>query len=136
MGTTPLRGFVALTSVVIISAVLIVLLFTLDVASFFSRFDALGAEDKRVSLGLAEACISKGMLKFAGGDFSASASPEPVEGGNTCRICSITPSGAIMARAVYHGAYSNLSVTINPTTYVVTSWVELATTPVGACTLP
>src|ERR1043166_3984600 len=59
------KGFVALMSVIIISAILLTLIFTLNLSSFFARYDALGGDNKRVSLGLAEACVEAAKLKIA-----------------------------------------------------------------------
>ena len=59
------RGFVALTTAVIISAVLIAFMFTTGTSGFFSRVNAAEAEYKRVALGLAESCANTALLKIA-----------------------------------------------------------------------
>ena len=136
------RGFVALISIIIISAMLLVLVVTLETASFFQRFDALDAENKRVSLGLAEACVSAAQLLIAQGTPSNSELPKVTvdssDAQKTCRICKTTAAGAIATRAVYNGAYSNLSVTINttPGSYAVTAWTETATGDAACSTFP
>lgn len=129
------EGFVALMSVVIISAILLVLVFTLGASSFFNRFDALDAENKRVSLGLAEACVNVGMLRIAQANYTSGTIV--VDGSKTCKICLLTPGGLIQTRAVYNGAYTNLQVAINniPGSYDVTSWIESPTGPAG-CVVP
>lgn len=56
-------GFMALTATLILTAVLMIIMFTNSTSSFFARFDALGSEFKRTSLGLSEACLNKALLK-------------------------------------------------------------------------
>lgn len=149
-------GFIALMSVIIISAILLVLVFTLGVSSFFNRFDALDAENKRISLGLAEACVNVAMLKIAQNPNYGTTPPLPAGGecvsvGDTCsaaaskkvcKICTVTPVATfpktIETRAVYNGAYTNLSVAVDnsvPGNFTVNAWSELPAGPAG-CTVP
>jgi len=146
------RGFVALMSVIIISAILLVLVFTLGVSSFFNRFNVLDAENKRVSLGLAEACVSVAMLKVAkDASYTVGAPGECVSVGDAsgvaaakrvCKVCNVTAGASfpktIETRAVYNGAYTNLRVTITnsiPGNFAITAWSELANGPAG-CAVP
>lgn len=129
------RGFVALMSVIIISAILLVLVFTLGTSAFFNRFDALDVESKRVSQGLAEACVNAALLKYVRGDYTGGTVAVAQK---TCTICQITPSGIIQTRAVENGAYTNIKVVTIPSTaggLVIASWSELPNAPAG-CTLP
>ena len=59
------KGFIALVSVLILSAVLALIMFSNSTSSFFASFDALGSEFKRVSLGLSESCVNKALLNIA-----------------------------------------------------------------------
>src|SRR4051812_21214163 len=119
------RGFVALISVIIVSAILLVLLFTLGAASFLSRFSVLDSENKRISLALAEACANTAMIRIsqnsqygispalpAGGDCvgvgGGVCPPSVSPTSKTCRICRTSPT--ILTRAVYNGAYTNLEI--------------------------
>lgn len=129
------RGFVALMSVIIISAILLVTIYLLSASSFLNRFDSLDFENKRVSLGLAEACVNAAVLEYAQG--VQTAQQVTVEAGKTCRICSINlATGVILTRAVYNHAYTNITATVN-STYALTNWSE-SQTYVGppACPLP
>lgn len=136
------RGFVALMSVIIISAILLVLIFTLGASSFFSRFDSLDAENKQESLGLAEACVNAAMLDIAQGDNFISEQPAVVVDSSnskkTCRICEATSGGVILTRAVYNSSYTNLSLTISttPGSFAVTNWSEQPTYSGPTCTVP
>ena len=61
----PQRGFIALISTVIISAILIALMASVGMASFYARSDALGAENKREAQALAESCVNIALLALA-----------------------------------------------------------------------
>ncbi len=147
------RGFIALISVIIISAILLTLIYTLNASSFFARIDTLTSEYKRTSLGSAEACVNAAMLKIAqNSSYSPAAAGDCVSLGGTCagadpqlvcKICSGTnsPSGQatepIYVRALYNGTFTNLKVIISiaPSNFIVTNWSETETGS-SACTLP
>jgi hypothetical protein len=59
------KGFIALTSVLILTIVLVTLMFASNTSSFFARFDSLGSEFKKISLGLSESCSNSALLKIA-----------------------------------------------------------------------
>ena len=59
------RGFIALISAVVMSAILMSLMYTVSASSFYARIDAESIESKRVSLGLAESCINVALLALA-----------------------------------------------------------------------
>jgi len=67
-------------------------MFTTSTGSYYARYDALGNEYKRISLGLSEACMNAALLKIAqnynyappvGGDLV-------MVGSDTCYITSVT----------------------------------------------
>ncbi len=138
-------------SVVIMSAIVLVMIFTLGASVFFSRFSVLDGEYKRVSLALAEACANTAMLKIAqDSSYSKSGAGEcesvsdtcgVSSATKTCRICHVSKSGSvytIRARAVYKGAYTNIVArgTLGATNFVISSWNEAAANPDVSCTLP
>ncbi len=145
------RGFIALMSVVIMSAIVLVMIFTLGASVFFSRFSVLDGENKRVSLALAEACTNTAMLKIAqDAAYTKSGTGECVSVSDTCgvsgatktcRICHVSKTGSvytIRTRAVYKGAYTNLSAagTLGSTNFTVSSWGETSANPDVSCALP
>ena len=137
-GTHNQRGFIALISVVIMSAILLVLLFTLDITSFFDRFDALDIENKHVSAALAEACIQSALLRNAQGNYATgSVGLDIADPEKRCTICTNTASGVIKTRAVYRGAYTSLNVAITPVLGAVhiTSWSEVGAGD-SSCVVP
>lgn len=86
------NGFIALTSTLILSAVLVMLMITTSTSSFFTRFDALYGEFKRVSLGLSESCLNIALLKIAQNyNYLPPVGGEIINVGiDTCTIKSIT----------------------------------------------
>lgn len=126
------RGFIALMSVIVISAILLALTFTLGTAAFLNRFDTLAWEQKRASLVLAEACVNAAMLRHAQRNYSGGIVSV---GERSCAICSITSAGEIRTRASVGNTHSNLFVRISPSTYAVTLWRETPLAPAG-CALP
>lgn len=91
------RGFIALTSVLIMSAMLMVLMFSSSASGFYARFDALNSEFKRVSTGLSEACANAALLKIAQNyDYVPPAGGETVPvGSDTCRIVAVSYSNHV-----------------------------------------
>lgn len=63
MNTTAPRGYIALISVIIISLILLALTMTVSAQGYFTRFNGLDREYKRVSLGIAESCVNAALLK-------------------------------------------------------------------------
>jgi|GEM_PF-6380785 len=59
------RGLVALMSVIIISAVLLVLMVSAASITFRGRFNALDYENKKIGVSLAESCVQAAMLELA-----------------------------------------------------------------------
>lgn len=127
-------GYIALTSVIIISLLLITITAALSVANYFSRFNILENEFKIRSDNLAEACVSYARAKliadpnnYAGNELSV-----PV-GVDTCSIISVTPTGGswpktIKTQGIYprnqaQASYTNLLVVLNGG-YSINSWQE------------
>lgn len=129
------RGFIALISTVVISAILIILMAEVGMASFFARFDAVGNESKRIALARAESCVNVGLLALATStdpahytasdqivtvDSDARGNPE------TCTVKTITHTGStatISAYASFNNSYSTVSaqVSLPPDVHII-SW--------------
>ncbi len=118
---SPQKGFIALISAIIISTILLALATTLGATTFFSRFDVLNSEYKRISLGLAEACVNQTLAKI-GNDYDY-AGNETVSLGTaygaplTCTIAPLAyvdASGkrtfSINTKANFYGAFSEVAV--------------------------
>ncbi len=61
----PARGFIALISVIVMSTVLLGAAATLSQDVFFTRFDSLNLEYRKIARSLADACTAKALLLLA-----------------------------------------------------------------------
>jgi hypothetical protein len=138
-------GFIALMSVIIIFAALIILVSIVSTTGFYTRFSVLDYENKKVSVGLAEACVETALVNLAKdpanypASIPAAGQQIAIETGRTCRICSVSASSpyTIVTRASYNKAYTNLSVNTSAgaSNYTINSWDEQRVYA-GSCTLP
>lgn len=121
------KGFIALISSIVMSAILLLITTTLSLSSFFTRFTILESEYKEKSSALAEACVDSALVKIAL-DNAYSPSNETVQfGNNICLINGVTTiSGqkTIATQGNYQESYTNLSVTIQTNNLQVISWLE------------
>lgn len=115
-------GFIALISVLVLSAIIVMMIAAFGIASLFARYDQEDAELKTQSNYLAESCLRMAALKIARD--SAYAPPAggacvPVgnvcPGESVCRICSVSAAfpKQVIVQAAYHGAYTTYSATIS-----------------------
>ena len=126
------RGYIALISAIIISAVLLMIVFTTSFTNFFARFNILDSEYKKISVGLAEACMDTAILELAQDpDWQPAAGGMSVvvEGAKTCKICRVGENGlqrTIYTQAMYQKAYTNLVALVSPAggTITIDSWQE------------
>ena len=152
--TTSPRGFIALTSAIIIAAVLLGITATLSTSGYFARGDSLTTEYKRMSLGLAESCVNIALLNLAkdydyaggGSDVVIGQDAEGID--EKCHIDAVSPApsadvaGAtqktvtITAHGIYRDTYSDLSVRStlqNPTSPVTNTYLTVSPLlPAGA----
>lgn len=144
MNTSSQKGFVALMTVIIVGAILLTLVFTLGASAFLNRFSIFDTQNKRMSLALAESCANMAMVKIASNpNYNPSAELVTVGSGagESCRICGVSPVGGpnytIRVRAVYQGAFTNLTIagSIVSNNFDVTAWSETPSGP-GSCPLP
>lgn len=121
------KGFIALISSIVMSAILLLITTTLSLSSFFTRFTILESEYKERSSALAEACVDSALVKIAL-DNTYSPSNEIVRvGNNTCLIKRVTTLGTqktIVTQGNYQESYTNLSVTIQTNNLQIVSWLE------------
>jgi len=124
------EGFIALISILILSAVLLVT--TLGLAQFgiANRFFILNIEQKSASNRLAEACVHVARIKTYNDptETITSAVSVPVAD-STCTIIALTPVGSnttIKAKGQSGDAVTNLVVVVDNTTGDFTSWTEVS----------
>jgi hypothetical protein len=126
----PREGFIALISAVIISALLLVITFTLGFSGFFARFNTLNIEFKKQSVALAEGCVDSALMKIASG--VAIPTPQTVTvGSKTCTIYSVNQGAqnTIQTQAIYQGVFTNLKVVTDNATNDVILWQAIAHLP-------
>jgi len=145
------EGFIALTSSIIISLLLMTMVLTVSTSSFYARKGALEGENKRESLGLAESCMNIALLRLAENAlYRPALDDDAVQiGDGDCVIDSVETASSvypkifdIITKSERLGAFSNIKVSIimqdpnappnispAPPNIAVLSWEEVATTP-------
>jgi len=121
------KGFIAIVSSLIIAAMLMLILFTLNFNQFMARFNILDSEYKEQSLALAEMCIENGILHLAQ-DPTFSGGVTLGSGSDTCDLLTISTSGSntiLRSTASINSSFSNIRVEVDPNLAVVT-WNEVA----------
>ena len=119
------RGFIALTSAIIISALLVALTVSQRLSGFFTRANILDSESKEHSLALAKACANIALLQLAQGSTATGAMPV---GAEQCTIISVQPTVSettIKTQGVFNKAYTNLEVVANSSSLDIVSWQEV-----------
>lgn len=108
-------GYIALISIIIIVALMMIISVAVSFSGFFSRFGILENEYKEVSSGLAEACGDAAILKLAG-DWAYLGNESITVGFNNCLIVSIQDSGPqklIRVQGIYQKSYTNLEIRVS-----------------------
>lgn len=122
------KGFIAITTTMILSVILIVVATSLSFSGFFTRYNILDSELKKVSVALAEGCVDQALLKLATN--STFTFPETVKiNENSCQIVNVTSGGypkIITIKADYKHYITNLSVVVGSDTLNITKWEEVA----------
>lgn len=123
------RGFVALISTIIISAILLLVIASSGLVSFYSRYNTLDAELKERSNAAADACADEALVQlaqdpgYAGGVLSLNSLDQ-------CRIGKITSVGANTQFEVQatssQTAVTNLKIVFDPSDVSIVSWQEIA----------
>jgi hypothetical protein len=123
-------GYIALISVIIMSALLLTITVALSSANYFSRYNILENEYKQHSSDLAEACINYVKGQLAGNPGYTVTTITPVMVGSDS--CAIISAGGLTVKA--QGAYpktgpdisfTNLTVVLN-SNLTVNFWRETA----------
>jgi hypothetical protein len=124
------KGFIALMSAVIISAILITATITGSLTGFYTRFNILDSEFKNRSSTLAEACVD--VLLYKIGNDSGYNGPDLnyTVGDDKCSIFTASNPGTsprtFKVQGIYQNSYTNLQITVDVNTLAVVSWQETA----------
>lgn len=130
MSIIPRRGFIALTSAIIIAAILLLVATTGGLTGIFARGDALDAELKARSVATADACVDQALLELASDPSYAGRAGYTLNALDTCWIGQVTTASSLYSFKVQatssNAAVTNLSVSAKTSDLSVTSWQEIA----------
>ncbi len=124
-------GFVAITSAIVISVLLIIISATLSYSGFFARFNLLETEYKKESLAKAESCVDIARVFIANtpGYTTTNYIPPDVD----CSIVSVTGTApyVIVSSADYKDSqtYIQAEATRTSTDVTIDSWQEYPQDP-------
>ncbi len=124
------NGFIALISVVLISAIMMLIAITLSISSFSQRNNILALEFKERSLTNAEACADEGLLMIANGNSGIATSTINLTSEDFCELGPVPQSGnprVFYTKANFRNYVTNLKISADPVTLTVISWEEIAT---------
>ncbi len=146
-------GFIALTSALVIAALLLAASVAASRSGAFARFNALDSEEKSISEAAAESCVEKALLAIARNEAvwraSALRGEATVDAGAhppiVCHIAGVSSSSgeyvidawAEFPPTGFPRAATNLRVTVKRSDLSIVSWQELAchsrAPPVSPC---
>lgn len=118
------RGFIALMSVIIISAVLLLVVTTSSFTGFYSRFNMLDAELKARSAAAADACADTQLLKAAQNNFTPTTLT--LNSIDVCQAVALASNTIKVQATSSNSAVTNLLVTYN-SDYSIHTWQEIST---------
>src|SRR3989344_3901057 len=123
------RGFVALMSVIIIGATLLVVVIGASLTGFYSRYNFLDFELKERSASAAEACANQALLELANDATYAGGTTLSLNSLDTCRVgpVALVDPGqkSIRIQATSSDAVTDLFVVVNTSDLSIASWREV-----------
>ncbi|HEY4498115.1 MAG TPA: hypothetical protein VJA63_00555 [Candidatus Paceibacterota bacterium] len=121
-------GYIALTSAIITSVLIMIIVFAMSGAAILNRSDILDATHKERSLALAEACAEVALLKLAENPNYLGNEPLVI-GEEQCQILPLETQGSdkiIKTEANAGGATSRIKVAARSQNLDINSWEETA----------
>lgn len=127
MSANPHKGFIALMSAVIISAVLLLIVVSGSLTGFFARSNVFDAELKNRSRAVADACLDQALLLITN---NADYADSEYQAFNELDACELAVTGSPSAKDIeIQGsstkAVTNLAATYNAVTRTFTSLQEV-----------
>ena len=111
------KGFIALMSAIIISAVLLILATGGSLGGFYTRMNSLSAEYKEKTYSLAQACVAHTLLALSQDPSYAGNATTTVSSTETCYTGTVVTSGAspndvytFRTRSYLMNTYTNLEI--------------------------
>ncbi len=118
------RGFIALITAVIISAILLLISINLSLTGFYSRSNILDFELKETSSNIAEACVDVAILKIINNSNYSPADESVNISENKCIIESVTDN-LVIIKSDYKNYITKLEVEIDPSDMSIKRWEEI-----------
>lgn len=129
------KGFVALTSAIIVSVTLLLFVLAVSFTGYHSRFAVLSSDFKEKSGYLAESCTQTAIISaLQDGDYHTETFPQTIVVGNQdCQIMEVDPltfpkQYEIKSKGTFNRAVTNLRVEVdvsNPSNISIMSWEEV-----------
>ena len=127
---TSQSGFAVLMSTIILSAIMLAVVFSLNFSGFFTRFNLRDSENKERSLAMAEACAQVAVLKINQEPTTYAGNETLSLSSNNCTIRPIPTASPIVyprviqTTATDSGAVSNIVVDLDSNLSVI-RWREV-----------
>lgn len=125
-----MKGYVAITTAIILSLLVLVVALTLANSTFIARYNNVDFNSKKTSYFLARTCLNKALLKLSQNPNYSGNETVIIGGGYQCSIVSVETSGSnkiIKSRAQLGNAATNLRLTVNGSTLSTVSLEEVVT---------
>ncbi len=121
------KGYIAITSVIVITFLLISIATSLGFAGFSARFDILDSESKEISSALAVSCLNKAILNLSQNLFYSPENEIVPVGKENCAIISVSNSGGnkiIKTQGIFNKSFTNLKITVDNSSFEITGLQE------------
>jgi len=122
------NGYIAITSAIIITILIITVILTTSTIGFFGRFNILGTLFKERGDALSNACADTALLKLAE-DLNYLGNETINVASSTCTILAIETNGTqktIKTEGVDNEVKTNIKVLLETTDFTIISWDEVA----------
>lgn len=123
------RGFIALMSAIIISAVLLLVVTTSSFTGFYTRLNVLDTELKARSFAAADACASVALFELAQ-NLNPSDVVLSLNNLDECRVGAVTGTAQKTFRVQAtssNSAVTNLQIVVDTSDFSIVSWQEIST---------
>jgi len=121
------KGYIAITSAIIITILILAIVITISTTGYFSRFNILGLLSKDSSSALSEGCTDTALLELAL-DRDYAGATTTVVASTTCEILAIETNGdlkTVKTRATDNETITNTEVILDTTDFTIVSWDEV-----------
>ena len=123
------KGYIAMTSVIIITALLLTVVIALNARGYFGRGIILDSQLKKISRAYAESCVDYAILRYTENPLYTGGETINLQPGS-CMIRTLAQIDAntikIESTASFQDTYTNLRVLVTVPARIIIDWQELA----------